>query len=351
MTFGCAARTVSPLPKRPKKKRFGSRLLAWGPVRVFMELWLRMAAFCATLFGPGWAYFWARVVAWFAWMFLRRLRLTSLRNVDLCFPEKPLEERTRIARTSLRHFCYLFADYMLAPRCFTRDRGVEFIDGCTKDDPYIQWVGEGKAAFILAAHFGSWEVGTFNVNRFGYAPLMVIAKPIQPPALGKLMTRARIIYGNEVHENKGGARAYARALRENRSVGVLVDQNGGDFAPVETFFGIPCTWQADFARLAVRGGGRIGHAAMVRDGEKFFFRYLPTRLLTYEPNTAPMKIVADYRDSLEGFVRQYPEQYLWAHRRFKARKPGWPDAYADLHKRWGVAERDALIAARKAAGG
>ncbi|MBE7492256.1 MAG: hypothetical protein HS108_10935 [Planctomycetes bacterium] len=334
------------MPKSPKRKRFGSRLLAWWPVRVFVEVWLRLAAFGATVFGPRWAYFWARVVAWLAWVFLRRLRFTALRNVDLCFPERPQAERTRIARASLRHFCYLFADYMLAPRCFAGGRGVNFMDGCTREDPYIQWVGQGQAAFILAAHFGNWEVGTYNVNRFGFAPLMVIAKPVAPPALGRLMTRARKIYGNEVHEHRGGARAYARALRENRVVGVLVDQNGGDFAPVEAFFGIPCTWQADFARLAVRGGGRIGHAAMVRDGERAFFRYLPTRTLAYEATTPPMKIVADYRDSLESFIRQYPEQYLWAHRRFKARKPGWPDAYADLGTRWGVAERDALVAGR-----
>lgn len=335
------------MPKKPKKRRLGSRLLAAWPLRLFTEFWLRVAAFGATLFGPGWAYFWARFVAWFGWTFLGRLRKTTLRNVDICFADKPLAERNRIARASFRHFCYLFADYMLAPRCFSRGRGVRYIQGCAKDDPYVRWVGEGKAAFILAAHFGNWEVGTFNVNRFGYAPLMVIAKPVMPPALGKMMKRARELYGNEVHENKGGARAYARALRENRCVGVLVDQNGGDFAPVETFFGVPCTWQADFARLAVRGGGRIGHAAMVRDGERSFFKYLPTRMLVYEPNTPPMKIVADYRDSLEQFIGQYPEQYLWAHRRFKARKQGWGDAYADLGKRWGIAERDALIASRK----
>jgi len=335
------------LAKPPKKKRLGSRLLASWPLRVFTEFWLRFAAFGATLFGPRWAYFWARFVSWFGWTFMARLRNTSLRNVDLCFADKPLAERTRIAKASFRHFCFLFADYMLAPRCFTGERGLRHIDGCSKDDPYIQWVGEGKPAFILAAHFGNWEVGTYNVNRFGYTPLMVIAKPVMPPALGKLMKRAREVYGNEVHENKGGARAYARALRENRSVGVLVDQNGGDFAPVETFFGIPCTWQSDFARLAVRGGGRIGHAAMVRVGERFHFKYLPTRLLSYEPSTAPMKIVADYRDSLEKFVAQFPEQYLWAHRRFKARKEGWGDAYADLGTRWGINERDALIASRK----
>ncbi len=332
--------------KKQKKKRLGSRLLAAWPLRMFTEFWLRAAAFGATLFGPPWAYFWARVVAWFGWTFLARLRNTCLRNVDLCFPDKPLAERTRIAKTSMRHFCFLFADYMLAPRCFSRGRGTRYISGCEKDDPYIQWVSEGKAAFILAAHFGNWEVGTFNVNRFGFAPLMVIAKPVAPPALGKLMKRAREVYGNEVHENKGGARAYARALRENRSVGVLVDQNGGDFAPVEAFFGIPCTWQADFARLAVRGGGRIGHAAMIRDGERFHFKYLPTRLLAYAPDTPPMAIVADYRDSLQSFIAQAPEQYLWAHRRFKARKPGWGDAYADLGTRWGKAERDALIASR-----
>ncbi len=334
------------LPKKTKRKRLGSRFLSWGPSRALAECGLTLAVFGITIFGHRWAYFWARRAAGIGWHMLSRLRGVALRNVDLCLPEKSETERTAIARASFKHFCYTFCDYLLAPRYFTKGRGEKFIEGSPADSAYMQWVAEKKAAFILAAHFGNWEVGTFNVNRHGLPKLIVIAKPIKPPGLNRRIQRARQIFGNEVHQYTGGARAFARALKEDRTVGILVDQNGGDFAPVETFFGVPCTWQADFTRLALRGGGRIGFAAMRRDGDRYFFEYQPSEVKQYAREADPMQIVRDYRDFLEKAIRENPEQYFWMHRRLKARKKGWADAYKDLKTRLTPETRAALLASR-----
>jgi KDO2-lipid IV(A) lauroyltransferase len=338
---------AGPLGKKHKRKSIGARLLNWGPSRLGANLLVAAGVFCVTVFGPRWAYWWARRAATLTWLGMSRLRGTALRNLDLCFPEKTEAERTRIAKASFRHFYYMFCDYMLAPRCFGHGRGERFMEGSPADSPYMLWVAEGKAAFILAAHFGNWEVGTFNVNRFGFARLMVIAKPVKPPALNRRIKRAREIFGNDVHEHTGGARTFARALKDDRTVGILVDQNGGDFAPVETFFGVPCTWQADFARLAVRGGGRIALAAMRRTGERFAFQYLPSKMLQYSRESDPMEIVRDYRDYLEAVIRENPEQYFWMHRRLKARKKGWADVYADLGTRLTPERRVELLASRQ----
>jgi Kdo2-lipid IVA lauroyltransferase/acyltransferase len=335
------------LSKKPKKRTFGDKLLRWAPSRFGANVLLNTVVFGLTMFGPRWAYWWARRAASLTWWLGPRLRGTALRNVDLCLPEKSEAERTRIARASFNHFYYMFCDYMLAPRCFGKGGGEKYMQGSAADSPYMQWVAEGKAAFILAAHFGNWEVGTFNVNRFGFARLMVLAKPVKPPALNRHILRAREIFGNDVHEHTGGARAFARALKDDRTVGILVDQNGGDFAPVETFFGVPCTWQADFARLALRGGGRIALAAMLRTGDRFGFQYVPSKILSYGRNDDPMQIVRDYRDYLEQVIRDNPEQYFWMHRRLKARKKGWADVYADLHTRLTPEGRATMLASRQ----
>ncbi|MCA8944799.1 MAG: hypothetical protein KDB29_01090, partial [Planctomycetes bacterium] len=108
-----------------------------------------------------------------------------------------------------------------------------------------------------------------------------------------------------------------------------------------------CTWQADFTRLALRGGGRIALAAMRRTDDHYGFEYIPSKILQYERGDDPMQIVRDYRDYLEEAIRNDPGQYFWMHRRLKARKEGWGDAYADLHKRWQPEQRKALIASRQ----
>jgi Kdo2-lipid IVA lauroyltransferase/acyltransferase len=325
-------------PAKPGKKRkprkIGRLLMSWAPTRVVIELVLRVVMFGVTVFGHRWAYFWARVFATLGWLVMRRLRLTALRNVDLCFPDKPQAERTRIARASMRHFCYTFVDYLLVPRYFGPGKDTDrWFKGSDESNPYPAWIAEDKAAFTLTAHFGNWEIGSWDVGRREGKPLLVIAKPLRPPLVNHWIKRARRILGNEVVEHKGGARAYARALRERRQVGVLVDQNAPSRAPEETFFGVPCTWQADFARLALRGGGRVAFQACRRVGERFQFEMVGSEIHEYPPDTDPMQIVRDYRDYIERVVAQWPEQYFWLHRRFKARPRGIPDRYTNLAKR------------------
>lgn len=336
------------MAKPKRKKSLGTRLLQWPASRVLIELYLRLLAFWVTLFGPAWAYFWARWAALLGWLFLRRLRSVALRNVDLCLPELSEGDRTRIAKASFRHFCYVFIDYLLAPRYITPRRWQEYYTRISAEGhPYVRWSFEDKPAFNLSAHFGNWEIGSWVVGRFARSPLLVIAKPINPALLNRWIVRARVALGNEVVQAEGGARAWMRAIKEKRRLAVLVDQNGGDFAPVETFFGVPCTWQADFTRICLRGGGRVAHSMARRAGERFEFEFLEPQLLQYEPDADPMQIMRDYRDYLEAAIRANPEQYFWVHRRFKARKDGWADAYADLGQRWGKAECDAMIATRK----
>ncbi|MBE7492257.1 MAG: lysophospholipid acyltransferase family protein [Planctomycetes bacterium] len=334
--------------KKPRKRSLGSRIVLWGPTRLLIELWLRLAALWLTLPGPRWAYFWVRVAVWWAWLLMPRLRGVTLRNVDLCFPEKPLAERTRIARASARHFGYTFLDCLLAPRYITDARWREYFAATPDDHPYLQWFFEDKPAFNLSAHFGNWEIASWNVGRLHRDKLLVLAKQLRPPLVNRWVVHCRRALGNEVIEADGGAKAYMRAIKERRRIAVLVDQNGGRDGPAETFFGIPCTWQADFTRLCLRGGGRLAHTFARRVGEQFRFEFLQPRMFAYPPETDPMQLMRDYRDHLEQLVRENPEQYFWMHRRFKATKPGWGDAYADLGTRWGVAEREALITSRAA---
>ncbi len=335
--------------KKPRKRSLGSRMVLWGPTRVLIELYLRAAAFWITLFGPAWAYFNVRCAAFLAWHLMPRLRGVSLRNVDLCLAELPLAERTRIAKASVRHFGYAFIDCLLAPRYITDTRWQRYFKATADDHAYIQWFFEDKPAFNLSAHFGNWEIASWNVGRLHRDQLLVIAKELRPPLVNRWIVRCRRALGNEVVGAEGGAKAYMRAIKERRRVAVLVDQNGGKNGPVETFFGIACTWQADFTRLCLRGGGRLAHTFARRVGERFQFEFLEPLLLQYPPDADPMQLMRDYRDHLQRLIAANPEQYFWMHRRFKATRPGWGDAYADLGRRWGKPERDALIASRSQA--
>lgn len=326
------------------KKKRKRRALDSALVRVPVEALMRVAAFALTIFGPAWAYWWGRRFAGAAWLLMPRLRGISLRNLDLCFPEKPAAERTRIAEAALRHAVYQFVDYLLIPRYFKAGKPSPVYEGPAEWEPFLSWYKADEPGFNLTAHIGNFEVATFAIGQDAdHVTPVLIAKPVRPPLLDAWLTRARQALGNEVMHSREGAKAYLRAIRERKKCGTLVDQNGGDFAPVETFFGVPCTWQADFARIVLRGSGNICIHFCLRDGERFRFKHSEPIYFRYERDADPMQIVRDYRDAVERIVREHPEQYLWLHRRFKARKKGWPDRYANLHERLTDAQRQAML--------
>jgi KDO2-lipid IV(A) lauroyltransferase len=326
--------------KKPKRKHVLDRAI----IRVPVELLMRWCAFWLTVFGPRWAYWWARRAASLAWGLMPKLRGISLRNVDLCFPEKSEAERTRIARLGFRHAVYQFVDYLLVPRYFTPRQSSSVYTGYPPEHPFRAWFKEDKPGFNLTAHIGNFEIATFAIGEDpDHITPILIAKPVRPPLLDHWLTRARIALGNDVVHSNEGARGYLRVIKERRKCGTLIDQNGGDFAPVETFFGVPCTWQADFARILLRGGGNLYYHFCIRDGDKFAFRNLEPELHTYAADADPMQVMRDYRDAVERVVRQHPEQYLWMHRRFKARKKGWPDRYANLRRRLTPDQRAAML--------
>ncbi|MCA8910200.1 MAG: hypothetical protein KDB82_00725 [Planctomycetes bacterium] len=332
------------MPKKKKKKRLGSKLLVWAPSRILIELWMRVVAFELTVFGHRWAYFWARIISAVAWVLMARLRKYALRNVDLCFPDKPLAERNRIAKASFKHNVYSFFDYLLVPRYFKAGNKSPYFEGTADDHPFFDWYKAIEPGFNMTLHLGQFDICCFNIGQDAdHKPLMLIVKEVRPPLLDRWINKSRAALGNEVVHADEGGKVYLRAIQQKRKCGTIVDQNGGDFAPVETFFGVPCTWQADWTRLVLKRKVRLCYHACVRVGDRFQFRYLEPEFHDYGPDADPMQIIRDYRDWVERIVREHPDQYMWVHRRFKARKDGWPDRYKNLNERLTAEARAGML--------
>ncbi|MBZ0138029.1 MAG: hypothetical protein K8I27_16860 [Planctomycetes bacterium] len=328
------------------RKKTGLRrtVLTWAPTRVALELCMRWTAFWLTVFGRRWAYFWGRWIARLGWLLLARLRKYSLRNLDLCLPELTEPERNRIARVAFRHNVYSFIDYLLIPRYFQPGRNSPYFEGTPDDHPFFDWYKADEPGFNMTLHLGQFDICSFNIGQDDdHKPLMLIVKAAKPLLLNRWLTRAREAMGSEVVHADEGGRVYLRAIQQKRKCGTIVDQNGGDFAPVETFFGVPCTWQSDWTRLVVKRDVRLCYHACVRVGDRFQFKYLEPAFHDYTRDTDPMDIIRDYRDWVERIVRQYPDQYMWVHRRFKARKAGWPDRYKNLEERLTPETRSAML--------
>jgi KDO2-lipid IV(A) lauroyltransferase len=245
----------------------------------------------------------------------RRITLDNLRRS--LGGERPEEELRRIARRTYRNVGASVAEFMklssLSPDRVGRWVRIEGMEN------YLAARAEGKGVLFLAAHFGNWELMSVALSMRGYR-LFAVARPLDNPLLDRLINQKREQWGNRVLSKFGVAREVTQLLKKGESVGFLIDQNvsgrGGVFVP---FFGRPASTNKGLALIALRTGAPVIPAYIVRDGEghRFIFEKEIELVRTGDIEADVLENTARFTRIIESYVRRYPDQWLWMHRRWK----------------------------------
>jgi KDO2-lipid IV(A) lauroyltransferase len=271
----------------------------------------------------------AEIVAALGFALARRQRRTGMRNLQLALPQLSGAERRRILRASFSSLARQLVEFSHFPD-LDKDNiaGHVVYDGLPH---YLDAVSRGKGVIFLTAHFGAWELSAFAHSIYGY-PLKFVVREIDNPRVEKLVARYRSLAGNTAISKKDASRGLLQALRNNETVGILIDQNTSrDECVFADFFGIPAATTPVTATLALRTGAAVVPGVLIWDAAlgKHRLRFDPAIPLieTGDKTRDIMENTRAYNAVLEGYIRQYPEQWLWIHRRWKTRPEGEPELY------------------------
>jgi len=269
------------------------------------------------------------LIAGVVYHFHPRLRRVGLRNLELAFPKKPLAERRKILRGVYRSLGRLLAEFCLFPH-YTRENvtGVATYQGFENFEAAEK---RGKGVLFLTGHFGGWEIGSFFHSLQGH-PMRIVVRPIDNPYVDELVTRYRTLHGNSLIGKQGFARALLAAMQDNETVGILMDTNmtppQGVFV---NFFGIPACTAVGIARVALHTDAAVVPAFTIWDPvlRKYRVEFSPAVELvrTGDNETDAVANTALFNRIFEEYVRKYPDQWLWVHRRWKTRPQGEPPLY------------------------
>ncbi len=183
----------------------------------------------------------------------------------------------------------------------------------------------GKGIIVLTAHFGNWELGSFAHGVYGY-PCAFIVREFDNPLLDELIGRYRCLSGGRAIEKRDFAREGLRAFERGEAVGVLIDQNmlATEGAFVDFLGRLACTATGP-ARLARKTGVPIVLGLVLWDSkiQKYRLRFDAVEWIKREdPEEEILVNTANFTRLIEDYVRRYPDQWLWVHRRWKTRPPG-----------------------------
>ncbi len=250
-----------------------------------------------------------------------RGRVTDI-NLALCFPEMPEEQRRAIA---LKHFQLLGRNALeLSVMVWGSEEQLQRMIRVEGMEHLLAM--KGRPVIALAPHFIGLNMGGIRVA-YEYPGSASMYSRQKNPTVEKVFLRARTRFGTPVLVSRQeGLRAAIRVIRSGKAFYFLPDMDFGSrdsiFVP---FFGIPTATITTLPRLAEITGAKVMPVVTHQVGEGYVAKFYPPW-----DDYPTGDVEADVRRMnafIEERIREMPDQYFWAHKRFKTRPPGEPSPY------------------------
>ncbi len=257
------------------------------------------------------------------YLFDKRHRRIGLTNLQIAFPEQSVEWRKSILKRSYRNLGRLVVEVSKFPSLTSQNtsRRVSYSEGSL--ERYLRAKEKNLGLLYLTAHISSWELLPFSQALHGY-PLSFLVRPLNNPDLNRVLDRYRSLCGNRVIPKKNAIRPILTVLKEKGDVGILIDQNvspeEGVFAPL---FGKQACTTNGLAMIALRTQAPVLPAFLLpAEKQGHYLIHFGEEVPLYQEGSVEENIritTARFNQALEDIIRQYPDCWLWVHKRWKTR--------------------------------
>ena len=258
-----------------------------------------------------------RALGWFLGSVLRFRRGEVRAVLQRCFPKKSPADVLVITDGMYRHLGTLLVEGLRTGHMdmAALEKEVDF-SGFEKG---MQILSRGRGLIVLTAHVGNFELLAMMAALKG-APLTVITKALKPKWLNDWWIETRGKFGVRMLPARDSYRYCREALKANRILGFILDQNmkrnRGVFVD---YFGRPACTSPGLALLSAQTGAPVLPVFMLREPDG---RH---RVCVFDPLPPPERADKEtirqatqaYTTIIERFVREHPEQWIWLHRRWR----------------------------------
>jgi KDO2-lipid IV(A) lauroyltransferase len=247
-------------------------------------------------------------------------RLIVIHNLRHAFPEKTLSEIRRIASGVYRNIGIVAAEFFdipyLTPENIHQRIIVEGMDHCREA------LKRNRGLLMFGAHFGNWELEAVAFAHL-MQPMVVIYRPLDSNLLDNLVLRVRSSGDNIPLAKDKAMRPMLRHLKNNDVLGILIDQNVASYEGVFVdFFGRPACTTDGLALLALHTKAPVLPGYMVRLADGKYRLVIGEEVTIVQTGDRDADIAVNtqnFTQIIENMIRQYPDQWLWVHQRWKTK--------------------------------
>lgn len=256
-----------------------------------------------------------------AYLLIRDARYRTQRNLVVAFGNQ-LDDRyiRKLARRVFENVGKNTADAVRLKKLrwedverITEIEGLEYFDEAYR---------AGKGVIGFTGHIGNFELMAAYFSLKGYK-LSVIGREVYDPRLDRLLVENRESVGLENIPTSAGVKPILKVLRAGKFLGVLADQDSSRVRGVFVdFFGRKARTPVGPVLLAYKTGSPIIPMAIVRKGgNRYKIIVKPQVELAFSEDREKdiLDVTQRCTDVLESIIREYPDQWLWMHDRWRSK--------------------------------
>ncbi len=253
-----------------------------------------------------------------AYYVVGRRRKVALDNLAHAFPEKSAQEREKIAKGSFRNFAISFIELLWFPNL--NDEMMRKLIRLQNPDLFLEAYKKGKGMVELTGHFGNWELAAIAVPYLSRITATIIVQTQSNRKVDEVINSHRTLFGNRVAPMGAGIRETMRAIQDRGVIALAADQSGPMEGVFVEFFGRLVATHQGPAVFALRSGAPLQMALAVRQADgtyEVIFHDIETSDLSGRKEEDILELTRRHTALLEEYIRQYPDQWHWSHRRWK----------------------------------
>ena len=243
---------------------------------------------------------------------------TVLENLRMAFPDYSERIVRQIALKNYKSFAIVTIEILIMSK-FTRDE-INKVTHCDNSEVVLKKFNEKNGLIVLTAHFGNWEYFGASLSSQLNLKFYMIVKPLRNPYVDKWMNNVRTKWINEVIPMGVSVRKSYQVLKDQLVLAMAGDQRGPEEGIKINFFGKLTSVYTGPAVFSLRTGAPIIYFLAIRQLDyryKIIVHEISRKNLPEHENEKITELSRRHILFLENYIRQYPEQWLWMHKRWK----------------------------------
>jgi len=271
------------------------------------------------IFPWTWTSYFCAQLGKLAYYLVKGERLKTIRNLTVAYgSEKSKAEIKQMAKEVFENLGRSAAEAAFKMRLTNKEKYFSNLEVVGLE--HAQEAFErGKGVLNIIPHMGCWEAASKAYQLLGF-PAGAVAKPLKNEMLNNWVMKNREVNGFKIFPRGTTYKTLLMHLKENNSLGMLMDQDTSVKGVFAEFYGKPAYTSIGTAMLALDADASVLVAIYIRDkGHKFKFIFdKPMEVIRTGDRKEELQLNTEqFQKAVERQIKKYPTQWTWMHERWK----------------------------------